>query len=94
MTFVEIFYITIANVLVTILVTSFVRWALTRAVFELKETKAELQKLRTMYGNADLRLTEMTKKNAALEMILTRAMEPRLRAVEKAVSLNQNGTQS
>lgn len=94
MTAAEIFVIAAINALVTLIVAGSVRWALTKAVFELKETKAEMNKLRIMYGNADHRLTDVVKKNAALEMILTRAVEPRLRSVEKAVNLNQDGTQS
>lgn len=94
MTAADIFVIATINVLVTLVVAGSVRWAVAKTVFQLKETRSELGKLRLMYGNVDHRITEVVKKNAAIEMIVTRAMHERLKAVEKAVTLTGNGTQS
>jgi hypothetical protein len=94
MTAAEIFVIAAINALVTIVVAATVRHALARAVQQTKATKEELQRLRVMYGNVDHRLTDAVKKSAVIEYILTRAIQPRLRATEKALNLNQDGTQS
>ncbi|MFZ9715867.1 MAG: hypothetical protein ACO3CH_00220 [Ilumatobacteraceae bacterium] len=94
MTFADSIVFTITNVLVTLAVVGFAQGGLRKLIKELTETKSELMKLRTMYSNADHRITEVVKKNAAIELIVTRAMHERLKALEKSVTLTGDGTQS
>lgn len=83
----ELLLVAATNALVTVVITGFVKGGLHTLAREISELRRENQKVYVQNGNLDHRLTQAVKKIAALELIVTRAHEPRLRAVEKAANL-------